>query len=459
VLDLASLAPRDCFPGHAGHRHEYIGANPLRYAGGGYRYRTGMTTLGIWLDYAIAAVGVAPRFRVYVNNVVRIDTPLVSGLQVYTATGMGSWGLSDGQVVEVRMELYVSGGGAELATGQFYGITYLVDAHVSPASGIITEPWPGTPTFTTGPDEAKLLQLSNAADWLARRMSVVSQPLWVRVISAAGGIPWWAPEAGEPIRSFWSGGLIRGPYDRLRARTVWIPGSGASQRLRVVINGTEVATTATFGPGGWGQHNFDISLAGYGAASVLRVEFQYVVAATGAASYAPRISLEYMEAHRSAPAFVTLTNRPESFELTTWAARRDRLNQIAAALAAIKSRIDADVDRWDRIRLFRSPYGYDVGQATYFRGRHQTIRRKAAGRRLIVRGSNISLGWGPPSYTLTEKKDPLSEYEVAFAGSESLVSGDTVETREVMLGACEGLEPGFPFIIYGGDVRYAAEEL
>jgi hypothetical protein len=466
ILDLASLAPRDLFCGHASHRHEHIAENPLRYAAAGFRYRTGLTTFTVTLD-GTGWVTVNPRLRVAVNGAVRIDSAISSGIASYTATGMAGWGLSDGQVAEVAMEIYDPDSPAQLTgTSLSWGAIYLVDAYVSPASAVLSAAWPGTPAFVAaplpgnGPTEAGLLQLSAAADWIARRLSVVPQPLFRAIHGVADGTPWWTPEPNEPPRHLWSGGLVRGSYDRLRGRVVYVPGSGTSQRIRLRINGSEVATTPTFSASSsWGATDFDVNIAGYSATASLRVDLEYVVTGADAGGYPPRWAMPHMEAHRAAPTFATLTNRPAPDESTTWLVRRGRLNEIATALSTIKSRIDSNPDRWDRIRLFRGPYGYDAGQAQYFRDRHQAVRRFRAGTRLIVRGSNLKLGWGPSSFTLRNDKEPFGEYAWEWASSETLASGSTVETNEVMLGALPGLEPGFQYVVYGGDVRYAAEEL
>lgn len=460
-LDLASLAPRDLFQGHGDFRIrlELFGENPLDWARGGYRYRTGLTTLTVTVAHVLGGGGVAPRLRVLVNGVSRIDAALtgVGTQQTVTATGMASWGLTDGQPVDVRMEIYDSGQpGPSLPDGVTWGRYYLVDAYVSPASAIIADAYPGEPTFTTGPEAAKLTQLGNAELWLARRMAAVPQPLFQRIVSSPE-LPWWTLEPGEPGRHLWSGGGPRGPFDRIRARVVWVKGTAPSQRIRMLIDGVEVATTPNIAAGGW-NHTFDVNIAGYSATAPLRVELELVVDAGSDGGYSSRLSVEYVELARATPAIQTLSDRPVAWESTTWATRKARLNQIAAVLSTVKSRIDADADRWDRIRLFRSSYAYGPINAEYLKGRYHAVRRQRTGARLVVRGSNLKLGWGALGATLVDPKEPQGEYAFTWAVEETLVGGSEVETREVALDGLGGLLPGMTYQVYGGDVRYAAEE-
>lgn len=460
VLDLASLATRELFCGHADHRHEYINANPLTYYWrGGFRYRTGLTTLTVSVDRALLGTGVAPRVRAHVNGVTRIDAALTAGLNSYSVSGMGSWGLVNGDVAEVRIDIFDPAAPQPTfdETPNVWGRYYLADAYVSPASAIHTTAWPGVPTFTTSPDEARLVQLGNAGVWLAQRMAACPVPLFQRLVSSPD-LPWWTPQPDEPIRHLWSGGGVRGPYDRISARVVWVKGSATNQRIRMLINGSEVATTANISAGGW-NHTFDVNISGYSSSAPLRVELELVIT-TGAEAggYPNRLSVDYVEFRRASPPLQTMSNRPVSWEQTDWATRKSRLNAIAGWLNTIKSRIDADSDRWDRIRLFRGSYAYEPGEAEYLKGRHHAVRRARTGTRLIVRGTNIKLGWGPLGATLNDPKEPFGEYSFTWGFEETLVSGSEVQTREVQLDALPGLLPGMLYQVYGGDVRYAGEE-
>lgn len=471
VLDMASLAPRDVFQAHSEHRHELVNENPLRYWSGGYRYRLGMTTLAVYVDVAAMGTAVSPRIQVQVNGVTRIDAALVSGVGLYSAADMAAWGLVDGQVAEVFMQIIDTGRlpGPDLPSGSTWGTYYLVDAFVAPASAIMgADAWPGTPAFIAsplpgnGPTQAALLQLGNAADWLARRLACVPSPLAQTTVGTCDGLATWTPEPGEPPRHLWSGGAIRGPFDRLRCRVVWVASRTAeTQRIRLKIGGSEVATTPSWPASGWGYHDFDVNLGAYSATALLRIDLEWMVTgpSLGAAAVLPRLTVQWVELHRSAATYATLTNRPTMYESSTWAARRAQLNEMSAALTTIYNRVTADVDRWDRIRLFRSSYAYNLGEAATLHGQYHAVRRHRAGLRLIVRGSNLKVGWGAAGYTLANPKEPYGQYIWKWASEETVVSGSEVQTREIFLDALEGLEPGFQYVIYGADCRYAAEEL
>lgn len=470
LLDMATLAPRDLFTAHTETRHERNRQNPLRFWQGGFRYRTGLTTLGLYVDRVTTGESlVTPKIRVTCNGVTRIDSTLASGVNLYSVGTMASWGLTDGQVVEVVMEIYDAAAPTPSMdeTAYDWGTYYLVDAHVSPASGIIADAYPGVPSFVAtpagnaGPTQAKLLQLGNAADWLARRVNACAVPLFQRM-TATAELPYWPkdPYPDEPARHLWSGGLIRGPFDRIYARVVWVTGSATNQRIRMLINGSEVATTGNLSASSWGFYDFAVNVSGYGATTVLRVELELVITAgVEQGGWPTRISVEWVEAGRNAAGFQTLTNRPTPYESTTWAVRRARLNDIATWLTAIKSRIDADVDRWDRIRLYRSSYAYNPGEAEILQGRYWAVRRRRTGARLIVRGSNVKIGWGPLSYKLANPDEPFGEYLYSWGYEETLISGNEVQTKEIFLDTLTGLLPGMTYVLSGWDVRYAGEEL
>jgi hypothetical protein len=461
LLDMACKAPRDLFQGHAEHRHEYVGTNPLPFWSGGFRYRAGLTTLAVYLDATDLGTSVTPRLRVYVEGVLRIDSAITSGVALYSVATMASWSLTDGQVCEVRMEIVDIGllPAPNLGTGRAWGTYYLVDAFVGPLSSVSIGSWPGVPTFTDEPDPDKLLQLGNAADWLARRMALVPSPLFQRVVSSTDS-RWWTPEAGEGETHLWSGGGIRGPFDRLVMKIVWVAGRATSTRIRLRINGSEVETTASITPGTWGTETFDVDLSGYSATDLLRVELDQddTIGTNAPGGYPMRWSLEYAEFQRSDPGLQSLDFRPVPDELTTWTTRMNRLNALGAWLQVVKNTIDNDTDRWDRARLFRSSYAYDAKEAAYFQGRFHATRRERGGARLRVRGSNIKIAWGAPSYKLVDPKEPFGEYTWAWGSEEALVSGNEVETREISLDTLRGLEYGMLYTVYGSDVRYAAEE-
>jgi hypothetical protein len=461
LLDMASLAPRDLFQGHSDHRHEFINENPLTsWWSGGYRYWPGLTYLSVTIDHAELGVAVTPRLRVYVNTVLRIDASLLVGMNTYTVTGMGAWGLAAGDACEVRAEIVDTGRlpGPDLPPGSTWGRYYYVDGYVGPASALVADPYPGVPTFTNSPDEARMLQLGNAGLWLTRRMAAVPAPLFQRVWGSPE-LPWWVREPTEPVRHLWSGGLVRGVYDRITSRIEWLTGSSPNQRVRMLINGAEVATTPNISVARYGFHVFDVNISAYSATAPMRVELELVISAgEDAGGYPTRFTVLYVEARRSSPPFQAMSNRPVAWESSTWAVRRTRLQAIATVLTTVKGRIDAEPDRWDRIRLFRSSYAYGLGEAEYLKNRYWTVRRQRTGARLIVRGSNIKLGWGPLSFKLQNDKEPHGEYEVGWGFEETLVGGNDVETREIALDTLEGLFPGMQYVVYGGDVRYAAEE-
>lgn len=452
ILSMLAQRGRDVTQGLTENRVELVNENPLRFAGMGFQYRTGMTTLAFVVDVTSVGVSITPRFRVYVNGTMRIDSVIsATGVQTFSVATVAAWGLTDGQVAEVDIQIHDPSAPSPTLneSGRSWGRYYLIDAYVTPVAATLTDPWPGVPTFTTGPATASMAQLGRAYDWMAARMALVPDPVWMR----PGGVPglYW-----PTTYHLWSGGTVaRGEYDRLRVELAYQIVTNGSERIRLLINGTEVQTSPTYAAPTWGVLDWTISLTGYGASTPLRLELQSIV--TGESSRPSRFTVHGISLERSAPTFVATPTAIASEESMAWSTARTRLTTYASAVSGVKAQIDAFPDRWDRARLFRRTYAYNDGAAQYLQFRYQAVQRRRVGSRLLVRGSGIRIGWGP--FVIEPNREQDGEPTLKWAYEETITAADKVETREIALSGLPGLDVGSSYALIGWDLRYAAEFL
>lgn len=467
ALDLATLRLRDALPSHAENRVENIHTNPLTgWWGGGFRFETGLTTLTVVTYTHSLGTGVSPKVRVLLNGTQRAEWTLAAGQQTHTLTISGL-GLTAGQVVEVSLQivdtaLILAQGASPDLPGEaadpaspHWGRYDVLDAYVGPLSATYTTPWPSQPNWTNSPASSQMTLLGARANWLATRVGLVPWPLWQRIFNTPG--LYWAPTTYH----LWSGGITRGVGTRLVVEFAYIITTNSAERFRLLVNGSEVASTAVLSAY---THKWDgrweVDLSGYSASTPLRLEIQSVITGARDADQGgrpSRFSLTRVAVERATSGHLTMPARTAPDESMTWTALRGRLNALSANLNQIKIRVDDNPDLFDRARLFRSGYAYDEGARVYLQTRHTPVQARRLGRRLVVRGKNVRIGWGPLSILPAEEQD--GEVTLEFGSTETLTPSDRVETREVWLDQLPGLELGMTYVLTGGDVRFAAEYL
>lgn len=461
ALDLATLRLRDAFQSHAEHRVEFIHTNPLEgWWGGGFRFATGLTTLTVMTYTHSLGTSVAPRVRVRFNGVHITDWTLAVGLQTHTVAITG-WGLAHGQAVDVTLQIVDPAapmpdlGEPASSDSPRWGRYDVMDAYVGPLSATYTPAWPAEPSWSTSPTSALFTLLGARSNWLAERVGLVPWPLWQRVFNSPG--LYWAPTTYH----IWSGGVTRGVGTRLVVEYQYIITTNIAERFRLLINGSEVATTPvlTAGDTSW-NGVWDVNISGYSASVPLRLEIQSVITAArdaDAGGRPSRFTLTSCRVERGSSGHQAMPVRFVPEQQMTWATLRSYLMGLNSILNGVKSRIDSTPDLFDRARLFRSGYAYDEGARLYLETRHTPIQQRRMGRRLVVRGKNVKIGWGPLTILPPEERD--GEVGLEFGASETLTAADKVETREIWLDQLPGLELGMTYVLTGGDVRYAAEYL
>lgn len=466
ALDVATLRLREAFPSHAEHRVEFIHTNPLNWVEGGFHYRTGLTMLTLITYTHSLGTGVTPRLRVLINGVQRAQLTLTAGEQTHTVA-ISSIGLVSGQAVEVLLQIVdttleaAQAGNPDLPgepadpSSARWGRYDLIDAYVSPLSATLTTPDPGPPTLDNTPTAAILNQLSNRLDWLAMRVGLVPWPVWQRPFNVPG--LYWAPTTYH----LWSGGIVRGAGSTLVVEFAYQIVTNSGERFRLLINGSEAATTPVLSaPAHNWATSWEVDVSGYSSTARLRLEIQSVITAAREADQGgrpSRFTLESVHVRRGSPGHLSMPTRTAPDESMTWTNLRGRVNALIANSNAIKSRIDDNPDLFDRARLYRAGYAYNAGARLYLEFRHMPTQRRRIGRRLVVAGRNVKIGWGPMVVRAPEEQD--GEVTLEFAHTETLIASNAVETREIWLDQLPGLRVSRTYTLMGGDVRFAAEYL
>lgn len=451
LVDLISLRARDAFQAHQD-PPEDVGTNPLPIWQGGFQFRAGMTTATLkWFN---SLAGLAERLRVNFNGVQVADDLATAGDQTQTITLTGR-GYADRQVIEVKVFIFSNSYPPGDVGGSAWGRYQLIDAYASPLAGIMTTAWTPAPTFTNSLDPVKLNQLSNASDFLALRLGLLPMPLFQSFVYATG--EYWSGSN----KALWNGGITRsGGFNRLRANVSYDIVSNMGESLRMKINGAVVSSIGPFNAGTKGSHVFDLDLSGYADGTPLRLQYESLITSEPTGNPPQPSRYHLFEAALTPGAGVSMATMPakcDYLESMTWATFKGRLNALAAIFNAVKARIDAAPDIYDRARFYRHGYGYDDGQKEYFQNRHVPLRKQRIGAVLVVRGKGVSLGWGPA--TVEAPAELGGEYVAKSAYNETLIGGDKVDTKIVYLDTLPGLEVGAPYVLRGSDIRYAAEYL
>lgn len=402
-------------------------------------FRTGLTTLTVVTK---TANGSGHTLRIFFDGSQVATATLSNTTQTHTVTLTGR-GWADRSIHEVAIDVDRSSGNA--------GDYQVLDAYVSPVSAIVTTSWPGLPTFGD-PTVARGQQLAAAQQWLMDRMHAVAMPVPQGILYRT--LHDWV---STPPRMFWRGGVARSNgANQLTAVVGYQSFNTPSERMRVLINGSEVATTATITAGQQGVHTFNVDLSGYGNETLLEVMLQQVVITPwpgGLGSLPTRWNLRWVETTQSARTYTVPTAYSQARESLTYGTLKARLNSIVSCLSQVYTRVTSNPDTWDRARLFRQmPVYDDYGREYYQRQLVARSRRFTDG--LWVRGKGVTLHYGALAARPGKGEDPFYDWETTFKAD--LINGEAVQDVFLGFDTLPGLVGGVPYYLTG-DVRYAAE--
>jgi hypothetical protein len=444
AIDDATRIGVYAYQGGFGHPQEFVAQNPYRESWGGFRYLTGMTTLtAVTRSSAVTSGDV---LRVYLAGTLQATWTLANGTQTHTFN-LPSYGANF--AVDVVFEVYNASKPAE---GASWGDFEIIAAYVSPVQ--LSDAYPGEPTFTNVYSPTSTQQLASAINWLVRRVSLRTRPLFQSIVR------WNGPYQGQnTVR--WYGSVEKSPAQNvLKANgMVLVQASGMTEQIRLRVDGTTVATYAV--PTTPGDYGFTLSYTMSQATGTrLYLEVDHIRTAGGDSNQTPIARFTLNRVWTEGVGVYAVSSFPPLPIRTgvTWATVKGFLNNCRDAAATLKARIDANPDLWNRQYLFRCRYAFDAYQNQVFEPGQIACCWERVGQALLVRGKGIQLAHGPSAFNPDPKsQNEVGLYELKPFVTESLVDGDAVETALVYLDGIDGLYGGDPYNLRGVDIHYAGE--
>lgn len=461
ILDEASRLGRAAFGAQFGESPENNSTNPVRIHRGGFRFVTGATTLTIITESSGIVTG--DQLRVirdgtptsgYSDGLIS-DFTLANGTQTHTITISGA-GYADGRVVLTQCFLRNAGGPAE---ENDWGNVTIRDAYIGPIG--LADAYPGVPTWGAI-SAANLNQLSNACDWLVRRVGQRVEPLWQGIVRRQG--PFNDVDIGTQTTVRWRGGIPRSALHTALLANVAVQQkmTGTTEQVRLKINGSTVDTwTVPAVPGDY-AHTLDADLSGYSAGASLFLEIDHIkTAPLGSPGDGSRFSLfrVWDEPPGGSPASIDELGMRSSYAFGpagTPGTLQHWLASLGTILTAIKARIDANPEIWDRQPLFSARFSIEDDQFALFEAFGVAMNQRRTGEALVVRGKGITIGYGPGTFK-EEFNDVAAQVFENFR-THTAIDADAVETQVVYFATIAGLEPGSPYNLRGVDIYYAAEQ-
>lgn len=422
---------------------------------GAFRFQTGATTLTI-AGYARRSTtgGSNEVIKIYVNGVFSVNvTPAAA---TYTQT-IALSGFTDGQVVSV--ELFIDG---STYGNDGYFVTYAV--YISPITYSVTS-YPGVPTFTSTFSAAKLNQLVAAYTWVYNRIAVIPNVPGLRQMYAMGPFNLAMNRNATFGAPMYFGSVLRGyTQDSLNVFVHLINETTPGVCYKVLLNGALVYTSSTFGPGTWlDQAVISLTSIAVGVRAEVSVFAKVItesdpnvtpwkftrwnIAADSQPDYASAVTYPY----------AALTSPPVGDVTITDATLNTFLNNLASAVDAAKTRIDANTVIFARSYAMRQWYASrddHLNQASMRkRARPRQLR---LGDRLFVKGKDLKINFGPVSVPSDEEGQKYDDY--TWANDITVVDPDKTDETVVYLDSMAGLFPGTVYQIFG-PVVYAEERL
>lgn len=455
ALDGATRIGRSVYAGGWGHPQEFARQNPFRKSWGAFRYLPGMTTL-TWI-MRVTGRQSGDVVRLYVNGaLVQTSSITANGDLTFTYT-LGSFAVNS--VVEVQWNIYNANyTSPDLTDGQNWGLYEIIDAYVSPVT--LSDAWPGVPTFGTSYSSSALGQLANAVDWLVRRVGRRTDPLFTGIIRRFGPYGPTGDEASGLLNVRWYGAVITTATAPILKATgmVWCYVAGAQEEVRLLVNGSVVATYTV--PTTVGRYTWTLTYTMPQAAGTRNyVEVWYrrlnnpqisgneVMNAWSVV----RVWTEGSAGIYAAPSVPALAARTTM----TWATWKGALNACATLANTLKTRIDANPSLWSEQRLYRRSYAYDDYQEQVFEPNYIPAAVPRVGEAVLVRGLGTRIGWGAQVWE--EKQDSVGSYPLNATYNEPVNQNDAKSTQLVYLDTLKGLPPGASYNVRGGTIAYAGE--
>lgn len=446
------------------HAEEAAQQNQVIWRGGGV-WRTGMSTLRV-VTFTKGTVAGGDTLRIYRgdDDSVFSDHTLAAGAQTFTPSIASGYG--NEQVLRVRCEVRHSaappaayaGCQVEVQLAEFLPV-FLADAG------------PFLPAFSTAGEitGTTLTQLATYIRWLIRRVGLRYDPLFIRQLRRNG--PYCIPGYGTDPNVVWRGGHRKTPlHPTLRASgAALILWGGATESVRLLVNGSVVASTTlptTLGETAWSLTH---SLTGYSDGTALRLALEFVrTAPTADGTPINRWSVERVGVDAPADAAATLGSWAIRQTGVTAASLVSWLQSARALCQLISDRITLNEGFWGVQRLYTArpamSIGADNSQFSLFEPWSVPYGERA-GDAIVGRGRALNLGfraayYDEAEYAKTAKtNDGIGAWPLVHTRTQSFIDGNDVETGRLYLDQVPGLPIGSPYMVRGVESYVLMEQL
>ena len=459
ALDGVSYLPAPAFEWRYGIALEDFGRNPSPFWHGAFRFLTNMTTLYCYVNNSGLTSGDKLRITFTGDTITSTsDTTLTAGAQTITKT-ISALGFADGEVVALDVYLYNASRAASSVT---WGTTRLDSLVLAPVE--VSDAYPGVPTFGAI-SAANLNQLSNAVDWLTRTVGLHHRPRFQTVTRQLG--PFGPRPDGRTGQANvrWNGSVRRTAQHAkvVASCTLLVLDGQYTETVVLKVDGTTRDTYNVPSTAGEYEFTLDYTIA-TAADGISYIEILYTRTSTEAIKGVVynRLTIWDVRMDRTTePSALVIAEMPARTS-GTFTALQTWLNSLCTACTDIKARLDANPDIWARQYPYRRRNGLPINdEQVYYAPSRISWSPGRIGEALIVRGKAIEIGYGPivlPDQPDSNEAIPR-HYTVSYVLTESLVSGDQIDTVVHYLDSFPGLPPGASFAVLGVEARYAAERL
>jgi len=411
---------------------------------GGFRFLTGMTSAKIL--YNAAGVSGNGKIRISFNGTIVYNSAVVNNTVQTLTIAINALGYANNSIIYVEIEYYSS--------PYTYGdkrptYIYIVDAYVTPLSACMSTTYPGVTTLTNI-NATPLNSIGDSQIWLVQRLALVPYNFFTGIKYFPGTHKAETYELLHFNVSPTNGNnILKGTIDIICANT--------QSYIAVTINGT----TTNYGPYAYKQSasialNLNLTTLGCAANSDYSVSVTEVCNTGNPVppNVNSRISIYNVRLEGNADTWPTIPVNSTPLESLVYSSLLARINQIGALVTDAKTRIDNNTKVFDRMQMFRGKtiqlyeHNERVGRGCL----SGQIRR---GDVLYVRGTNVDICWGAISVKVPE--DNAEKWTLEFEHKESLIGGETDETKLIYLNNYKGLYPGVLYYITGTSVKYASE--
>jgi hypothetical protein len=400
---------------------------------GSIAYRPGMTDL---VFEGALTKKKSESLHFYVNGT---DKGNVSTNGGFSFTVDISTGYTSGQVLELQVNRVGKTSNTDSDANGGNPTNYkILDVYAGPITGFSS--WPGVPTFTTSYSAAQGQQISSACTWLRDRIYAHNMPASIGYF--------WVPSTHKPeTYDMWRGGVLRANADDIFRIIGDCTIYTSAEVVKVYLDGALMETYPSSGVmtrETTHTLDFSIDLSSLTVGTRGELVIQVICTSPSVDDDGNPVTTDsvynFTQLSTEAATQYPVASAPTALvagATVTQTTLTSTLNSICTILSAIKSRIDANPNVWNRMYAMRRRPGADTHETNKWRNTyvHEIERRK--GTTLFVSGKGSELDWGGIKNT-----DPDNPYKYEFNQKETLTPDDSYETALTYLTTIVDLQPG-----------------